>query len=198
MTGKINNVGTAILTNVPKSYRVGLEVSAAWQITRMLTWNANVSLSQNKIINFTEYVDNWNYWDDPANEPYQYKNNLGTTDISFSPGVVASSNLTVNPVKRLHIAWVSKYVGRQYIDNTSNNERSLHPYWVNSLKLDYTLHLRGVKSLGFMLSLNNIFSAAYETNAWVYRYVYNGVGSEMNGYFPQAKFNFMGGINLKF
>ena len=197
MTGKINNVGTAILTNVPKSYRVGIEVSAAWQITRMLTWNANVSMSQNKITNFTEYVDNWNYWDDPAKEPLQYVKNLGTTDISFSPEVVAGSILKLKPVKNFNIAWVSKYVGRQYIDNTSNLERSLHPYWVNGLKFNYTVHFRRIKSLGFSLSLNNIFSTAYETNAWVYRYVYNGVKSEMNGYFPQAKFNFMAGINLK-
>ena len=198
MTGKINNVGTAIMTNVPRSNRTGVEVSAAWQITGKLSWHANVSLSQNKIKNFTEYVDNWNYWDNPANEPYQYEKNLGTTDISFSPGVVSGSNLTFTLVGNLHIAWISKYVGRQYIDNTSNKARSLNPYWVNNLKFDYTLHFRGIKSLGFTLSLNNIFSTAYETNAWIYRYVYNGVESEMNGYFPQAKFNFMAGINLKF
>lgn len=198
MTGKINNVGTAIQTNVPKSYREGVEISTAWQITNKLVWNANVSLSQNKIKNFTEYVDNWNYWDDPANEPYQYEKSLGTTDISFSPGVIAGSILKLSPVKNLNIAWVSKYVGRQYIDNTSSKERSLHPYWVNNLRFNYSIHLRGIKTLGFMLNLNNIFSTEYETNAWVYRYVYNGARSEMNGYFPQAKFNFMGGINLKF
>ncbi len=198
LTGKINNVGTAILTNVPKSYRAGVEVSASWQITKILSWNANVSLSQNKIKNFTEYVDNWNYWDDPAHEPYQYKKNLGNTNISFSPGVVAGSKLEIRPVKGWHLAWISKYVGRQYIDNTSNKERSLHPYWVNNLKFNYNLHLKGIKTLGFSLSLNNIFNAAYETNAWVYRYVYNGKESEMNGYFPQAGFNFMGGVNLKF
>ncbi|VAW30470.1 Thiamin-regulated outer membrane receptor Omr1 [hydrothermal vent metagenome] len=175
-----------------------MEISTAWQITNKLVWNANVSLSQNKIKNFTEYVDNWNYWDDPANEPYQYEKSLGTTDISFSPGVIAGSILKLSPVKNLNIAWVSKYVGRQYIDNTSSKERSLHPYWVNNLRFNYSIHLRGIKTLGFMLNLNNIFSTEYETNAWVYRYVYNGARSEMNGYFPQAKFNFMGGINLKF
>ncbi len=198
LTGKINNVGAPIMTNVPNSYRAGIEVSSVWQITRKLMWNANLSLSQNKIKNLTEYIDNWNYWDNPATEPYQYPKYLGTTDISFSPGVIAGSNLTLTPLKNLQIAWISKYVGRQYIDNTSSKERSLNPYWVNNLRFDYSIHLRGIKSLGFMLSLNNIFDAAYETNAWVYRYVYNGVKSEMNGYFPQAKFNFMGGIKLKF
>ena len=198
LTGKINNVGTAIMTNVPKSFRTGIEISSAWQISPIMEWNANVSLSQNKIKNFTEYVDNWNYWDNPATEPYQYSKYLGTTNISFSPDIIAGSNLMLTPVKHFHVAWISKYVGRQYIDNTSSRERSLHPYWVNNLKFDYTLYIRGIKSLGFMLSLNNIFNVAYASNAWVYRYVYNGVESEMNGYFPQAKFNFMAGINLKF
>ncbi len=198
LTGKINNVGTAIMTNVPKSFRAGIEISSAWQILTKLVWHANLSLSENKIKNFTEYVDNWNYWDNPATEPYQYSKYLGTTNISFSPGIVAGSNLTYSPLKHFHVAWMSKYVGRQYIDNTSCKERSLNPYWVNNLRFDYTLHFRGIKSLGFMLSLDNLFSARYETNAWVYRYVYNGVESEMSGYFPQALFHFMGGINLKF
>ena len=198
LTGKINNVGSAIMTNVPESYRAGVELSAVWQVLPLLKWNANLSLSQNKIKDFTEYVDNWNYWDDPFTQPIQYSKNLGTTDISFSPDVIAGSILTLTAVKHLNIAWVSKYVGRQYIDNTSSKERSLDPYWVNNLRFDYTVQIRGIKSLGFSLSLNNIFNAEYETNAWVYRYVYNGVESEMNGYFPQAGFNFMAGVNLKF
>ena len=198
LTGKINNVGSAIMTNVPKSYRTGIEVSSAWKIAKPLEWDFNLSLSRNKIKGFTEYVDNWNYWDDPAHQPLQYEKYLGTTDISFSPDVVSGSVLTWTAAKDFHIAWVSKYVGRQYIDNTSNKERSLDPYWVNNLNLDYTLHFKGVKSLMFSVHLNNIFNEKYETNAWVYRYVYNGTESEMNGYFPQALFNFMAGINLRF
>lgn len=198
MTGKINNVGTAIMTNVPKSYRAGIEISTVWKWSKTLVWNANMSLSQNKIKDFTEYIDNWNYWDDPAHQPLQYEKYLGTTDISFSPDLVAGSILTWTAAKNFHIAWISKYVSRQYIDNTSSKERSLDPYWVNNIKLDYTLYLKGIKSLSMVVHLNNIFSEKYETNAWVYRYVYNGVESEMNGYFPQAEFNFMAGINLKF
>jgi len=198
LTGKINNVGSAIMTNVPKSYRAGLELSAGWQLARNLRWDANATFSTNKIKNFTEYVDNWNYWDDPATQPYQYKHYLGTSDISFSPNVISGSKLTYKPVRHLSIAWVSKYVGRQYIDNTSSVERSLHPYWVNNLQFETTIQTKLFKEIGFQLSLNNIFSTSYEANAWVYRYVYNQTESEMNGYFPQAKFNIMAGIHLKF
>ena len=198
LTGKINNVGEAIMTNVPQSYRAGIEITGSWQIVPALLWKANLSLSRNKIKGFTEYVDNWNYWDDPAHEPLQYEKHLGTTDISFSPDIISGSMLTWTAAKDFHITWVSKYVGRQYIDNTSSKERSLNPYWVNNLQLDYTWHLRGIQSLGFVVHLNNIFNEMYETNAWVYRYVYNGKAYEMNGYFPQAGFNFMAGVQLKF
>lgn len=198
LTGKINNVGTAIMTNVPKSYRAGLELSAGWQIAKILRWDFNTTLSRNKIKNLTEYVDNWNYYDNPATQPYQYSKYLGTTDISFSPDVIAGSSLIATPIKMLSIVWTSKYVGRQYIDNTSSKERSLNPYWVNNLRFNYTIHTRIVNQIGLMLSLNNIFNAAYETNAWVYRYYDNNKQYEMNGYFPQAGFNFMAGIKLKF
>ncbi len=198
LTGKINNVGTAIMVNVPKSYRAGLELTAGWQLAENVRWDVNSTFSINKIKNFTEYVDNWNYWDDPANEPYQYTKELGTTDISFSPGLVAGSKLSYKPFRHLNIAWISKYVGRQYIDNTSNVDRSLDPYWVNNLMIETHFKTSLFKEIGFRLSLNNLFSELYETNAWVYRYFYNGTESVMDGYFPQAKFNFMLGMSLKF
>ena len=198
LTGKINNVGAPIMTNVSDSYRAGIEMVAGFSLFKIVDWNLNATFSQNKISDFTEYVDNWNYWDDPENEPYQYEKNLGRTDISFSPDWVAGSNLGVTPFKGFTVALVTSYVGRQYIDNTSNSERSLDPYLVNNLRFFYKIHVKHMRSLEFLLSLNNIFNEQYETNAWVYRYVYDGTEGELNGYFPQAGFNFMAGINLKF
>ncbi len=197
MTGKINNVGAAVMTNVPKSYRAGIELAAGFRLFRIVDWNLNAAFSQNKILDFTEYVDNWNYWDDPENEPYQYERYLGTTDISFSPDWVAGSNLGVTPFKGFTVTLVTNYVSRQYIDNTSNVERSLDPYLVNNLQFFYRLKVKHFRAIEFLLSLNNIFNEKYETNAWVYRYV-DGTEHEMNGYFPQAGFNVMGGVNLKF
>lgn len=198
LTGKINDVGTAIMTNVPSSYRAGIELVAGWQLAPILRWNVNATFSQNKIKNFTEYTDNWNYYDAPSKQPYQYSKYLGTTNISFSPDVIAGSSLVATPAKNLEMTWDSKYVGRQYLDNTSTKERSLNPYWINNLRFDYTIHTSFVKQMNLMLSLNNIFNVAYQTNAWVYTYIYNGQQYEENGYYPQARFNFMAGINLKF
>ncbi len=198
LTGKINNVGAAILTNVPESYRSGIEVSTAFNFLKIIDWSLNATYSQNKIRGFTEYVDNWNYWDDPDNQPIQFEADLGETDISFSPEWVVGSNLRITAFKGFSVSFVSNYVGRQYIDNTSSLERSLDPYFVNNVQLFYAIQTKWIRQIEFLLSLNNIFNEKYESNAWVYRYVWDGIESEMNGYFPQAGFHFTSGINLKF
>ena len=158
----------------------------------------SATLSRNQIKNFTEYVDNWNYWDDPANQPYQIENVLGETNISFSPDVIAGSILSWSPFRDFNAALQSKYVGRQYIDNTSSEERSLDPYLINDLRFSYGIRTGLFKEMNLMLSMNNIFDVAYESNAWVYRYYYEGLEYEMNGYFPQAGFHFMAGLNIGF
>ncbi len=198
LTGQINNVGTAIKVNVPRSYRAGIEVAAGFRILKNLKWDINATLSRNKIKDFTEYVDNWSYWDDPANQPFQYMNDLGETDISFSPDIISGSNIEWVAFNSFTVNLISQYVGRQYIDNTSSMERSLDPYFVNNLRFSYSLKTRFIKQIDFSLSLNNFFNEKYESNAWVYRYVYDGTEGEMNGYFPQAEFNVMGGVSLKF
>lgn len=190
-TGKINNVGAAIMTNVPDSYRAGIEIITSVGITKWLDWNANATFSQNKIMNFTAYVDDWTTWS-------QREEVIGTTDISFSPNVIASSDFVFKPVNGLSVSLLTKYVGKQYIDNTSDDNRSIDAYLVNNININYSIRTNFIKQIDFILSLNNIFNEQYETNAWVYRYYYEDVEYDMNGYFPQAEFNFMLGANLKF
>ena len=112
--------------------------------------------------------------------------------------MTAGSVLSWRAFENFKASLVSNYVGRQYIDNTSSKERSLDPYFLNNLKFHYVVHTSLIKDIEFMLSLNNIFNVEYEANAWVYRYFYEGEEYEMNGYFPQAKFHFFAGLNLKF
>ena len=191
MTGKINNVGTPIMINVPESYRAGIEIVTGVNFLKIIDWQINATFSQNKIKNFVSYVDNWSTWS-------QVQDTLGTTDISFSPVTILSSDISISPINNLKLSLFSKYVGKQFIDNTSNDERSLNAYFVNNLSIYYTIETSFIKQIDFMLTLNNIFNEKYETNAWVYRYYYEDTEYEMNGYFPQAEFNFMFGFNLKF
>ncbi len=196
LTGEINQTGAAIMTNVPKSYRRGIEINAQYQAGNKLSINGNMSLSSNKIIDFVEYVDNWNYWDNPDEEPYQYIYNLGDTDISFSPNIVAGGQLSYAPFGGALINLTTNHVGRQYLDNTSNKERSIDPYTVSNLMLAYDIPAKWFENMSLTLHLNNIFNQQYEANGWVYRYIYNGEPYVMDGYFPQAGFHWMAGLRL--
>ncbi len=198
MTGKINDVGAPIMTNVKTSYRTGIELQAGIRLAKRLKWDLIASFSDNKIKDFISYVDNWSYWDDPENEAYQYVDTIGTTSISFSPGITASSILDYEAIDDLHISLVSNFVGEQYIDNTSSKDRTLDPYFLNDIRLMYTIRTNFIKEINLHFQLNNIFNAEYESNAWVYRYVDGGREGVLDGYYPQAPMNFFVGVGLKF
>ena len=151
----------------------------------------NFALSQNKIIDFIDYVElydgEWNYLG-------QRIENLGTTDISFSPNIISGLNLKVTPMKYFDIVFQEKYVGRQYIDNTSTLSRSLDPYFVSNININYEWKQSLFKTLNFNLSINNIFNSKYCSNAWVYKALVGGSEYIEDGYFPQAGINFMFGV----
>lgn len=191
LTGQINDVGAAIMVNTDKSYRAGIELQAGVQIIRNLQWNGNATFSMNKIKDFTEYVDNWDTWG-------QEEFNLGTTDLAFSPNMIANSQFIFSPGGQFSIAFVSNYVGKQFIDNTSNEDRILNAYFVNNVKADYRFTTGLFDEIALHLMVNNIFNEQYETNAWVYPYILGGERYKMDGYFPQAGTHFMFGIDFIF
>jgi len=198
LTGEINNVGAPIMTNIPKSYRAGLELLAGLHPLNRLRFDVNLTLSRNKIKRFTEYLDNWDYWTDPETQPYQFSRDLGETDLAFSPSVIGGSRITYEVINDLKIILQSKYVGKQYIDNTSSEDRTLDNYFVNDLTIRYNFKTKLIQEIGLSLQLNNIFNVEYETNAWIYRYYEGGEEKYTDGYFPQAGFHMFGGVMLKF
>ena len=191
VTGEINNVGNSIMMNVDKSYRLGLEGSLAYQANRYFALDLNFALSQNKIIDFVDYVE---LYDEEWNYLGQSKNNLGTTDISFSPNVICGLNLKVTPIRYFDIVFQEKYVGRQYIDNTSTLSRSLDPYFTSNVNINYEWKQSLFKTLNFNLAINNIFNNKYCSNAWVYKAIVDGSEYIEDGYFPQAGINIMFGV----
>lgn len=192
LTGEINDVGSAIMTNAPDSYRAGIELTGGWRICKSLRWDANATFSRNKIKNFTEYVDDWDNWGQ------QISNYLGTTDIAFSPDVVAGSKLSWQPADAFSVNLTAHSVGKQYIDNTSSENRKLNAYFFSNLKADYHIPTNLFKELTLSVMVNNIFNAMYESNAWVYSYYESGVRKKMDGYYPQAGINYLVGIRARF
>jgi iron complex outermembrane receptor protein len=191
LTGEINDVGAPIMVNVDKSFRTGLELQAGVKITPKIQWNGNTTFSINKVKDFTEYIDNWDTW---GQETYE----LGTTDLAFSPNFVGNSRFVFSPVNNLELSLTSSFVGKQFIDNTSDNDRMLDSYFVNNLTADYTFSTRLFEEITFRLMVNNLFNEVYESNAWVYSYIYEGERYKMDGYFPQAGTNFMFGVDFRF
>jgi iron complex outermembrane receptor protein len=198
LTGAINDTGDAIMTNVKDSYREGLELSGVLKPVQWFELNANVTVSQNKIKNFTEYVDNWG-----NSGPAQYEKNIGKSDLSFSPNLIWNSRLKFMPLENFTIEGLIRHVGKQYIDNSSSDARKLDAYTVSDLVLTYKLLPRFMKELSLSLMVNNLFNTDYISNAWVYRYYTDGTNSQpvekaLDGYFPQAFRNYMIGLSLKF
>lgn len=161
-TGQLSDIGEALTTNVADSYRHGIELTAGMK-SGLISFSGNCTLSKNKIVNFTEYIDNW--------EGDAVRITYPLTDLAFSPTLTAGAHLRVGNEK----AWGSlstRYVGRQFLDNTSSFERSIDPYCVSDLQLGYAFRLQHYydKSTDFELTfnVNNLFNAHYATGGWIY------------------------------
>jgi len=194
LTGEINSVGEAVMVNVPHSFRLGIEISAGIDILKKLHLGLGATFSRNRIRDFTQYIDEY---DSAWNFTGQQQTYLGNTDLSFSPNIVLTGTLTYKPLKNLSFSWNSRYIGKQYVDNTLSLQRSLHAYFINGLAASFSIHPPWMKEIAFTMTINNIFSAKYESNAWVYPYLQSGTYYEANGYFPQAPVNYLFGISLK-
>ncbi|GAB3540043.1 TonB-dependent receptor [Spirosoma fluminis] len=191
LSGQLNDVGAYNRVNIPVSYRAGLELEVGTQLTKQLRWNVNATFSQNKIRNFTEFLDNF---DNGQQESRQYTE----TDISFSPNVIAGSQLLYTPVKGLELGLLSKYVGRQYLDNTSNESRKIDAYFTNDIRLIYSLKPRFAQEIAFTILFNNVLNELYESNGYTYAYISEGRVTADNGFYPQAGRNFLAGVRVRF
>ncbi|KQR69607.1 TonB-dependent receptor [Pedobacter sp. Leaf176] len=191
VTGKINDVGGNYRQNVDRSYRLGIELDGSYIINKSIALNANAAFSRNKIKNFTEYYDDYD-------NGGQVVNNYTLTDISYSPAAVLFGELVYKPVTGFAIALQSKYVSKQYMDNTQNNDRTINGYWVSNARLGYDFKFAGVKNVNLGLLVNNLFDKKYESNGYTYGYLSGGSRITENFFYPQAGTNFLLSLNVKF
>ena len=196
-TGKINDVGAYARTNVDDSYRAGIELTASAKPIDWFLLDANATFSRNKIKSIVQYNDDY----DAGGQIEEIYTN---TDIAFSPNVIAGATATFEPFagrsgnQNFYIDLVEKYVGRQYLDNSSNKLRSINPYALTDLRLRYTIATNWIKELGLVLMVNNVFNKKYENNGYTFSYKYDGTLTTENYYYPQAGTNFNVGITLGF
>jgi iron complex outermembrane recepter protein len=197
LTGKINDVGAYTRTNVAESYRSGIELTAGVKPLYWVGLELNATLSENKISQFTEYFDNY---DTTVQETIQHE----ATDIAFSPKQMYTGILSFTPFRnltnnqQLALDVIGKYVGQQYLDNTSNERRSIQPYFVTDLRIRYSLAPKSLRELAFTLAINNVFNKLYESNGYTYSYIYGKQLTTQNYYYPQAGINWLAGISIKY
>ncbi len=189
LDGKINDVGAYIRTNIPNSYRLGIELQGAIKFNSWMNAAANISLSENKVKNFTEYIDDYD-------NGGQKTNNFSSATIAYSPSVVGGATINFIPVKNGELSLLSKYVSKQYLDNTSNNARSLNAFFVQDVRAIYTIKNKGLKEINIIAQLNNVFGKKYEPNGYSFSYFVGGETVTENYYFPMAGRNFMLGLNI--
>lgn len=177
LTGELNDTGYPVRANVGDSYRTGIELSGMIRLSDKISWNANVTYSLNKNVDYVLFnEDNTTYTKD--------------TDITLSPRWIGGSQLSWNAFTGFQASLLSKYVGQQYLDNTQNEALTLDPYFVNDLRLTYGISTKAIKRIEFGLLINNLLNVEYESNG----YSYEGVPY----YFPQAGRNFMLMASLRF
>ncbi len=196
LTGEVNDVGAGIRTNVPDSYRMGIEAQLGFELAKGLNWNVNAAFSENRIKAFDELIFDFGVAFDEFNE---VRTSFEDTDISFSPSVVMGSQLSYEPSEGLSFALLSKYVGEQFLDNTSNDSRKIDAFFVNDLRINYGFDVKGLKKVNLNLLVNNLFNLEYETNGYTFGY-FGGPAFEVreNWFYPQAGTNFLLSLALEF
>ena len=216
LTGELNDIGEAIAKNVGKSYRLGIELEAAWQPIDWFRWDANATWSKNR-------AKDWTITDNDGDV-----HNLGDTPLSFSPDFIANNVLSFS-YQCLKASIQSQYLSDQYLTNTGFKEMECFDAWENgnttyetlllkkhfntNIDLSYTLSLKpiGIKELTAGITLYNIFSAKYDNNGWAApQFVKDGNGGikavnewglrdmDAAGFAPSAPFNMMAHLSINF
>ncbi len=196
-TGQQSDIGENLTTNIRKSFRMGVELTAGWSPLSWLSFEGNAALSENKIKDFDEYVDNWD--GDPLKLHYD------NSTLAFSPSTILNGFVDVH-YKGFNATWHTNFVSRQYLDNSESSQRALPCYSQTNVSLSYKLNVGkafiGMKSVTFGVDLNNIFDRHYASSGWVYSAVSKDYPNENRyyqiGFIPMAGFTAMGHVTLNF
>ncbi|MBQ3877563.1 MAG: TonB-dependent receptor [Prevotella sp.] len=197
-TGELSEIGEALTTNIKDSYRMGVELTAAWDVLPVLSIEGNAALSQNKLKDFTEMASvNW----DDSFRPIHYDD----ATLAFSPQAILNGFVDFH-WRGLKATWHTGYVSRQYLDNTENEDRSLPAYSASDVQLSYTLRLPKLCIREAIVGLNvgNVFDKHYATSGWVYSSILDDYGHGNDnryyqiGFIPMAGRTVMGSLTLRF
>ncbi len=188
LTGKINDVGAYTRTNVPKSYRTGLELQFKYALNKYFNSSYSITYSQNKIEAFTEYIDDY---DQSTQIAIQHKN----TNIALSPSLTTNRTFNWKPNDKLSFFWTTKYTSKQFLDNTQNKDRQLDAFFINDINAHWTILNKTKFTMLLQVYANNVLDVKYAPNGYTYSYIYDRTLTTSNNYYPMAGRNYW--VSLK-
>ena len=188
LTGKINDVGAYTRINVPKSYRTGLELQVKYAFNKKYNTSYSITFSQNKIEEFTEYIDDYDQYTQVA---IPHKN----TNIALSPSLTTNRTFNWKPNDKLSFFWTSKYTSKQFLDNTQNKDRILDAFFINDINAHWTILNKTKFSMLLQFYANNVLDVQYAPNGYTFSYIYDRTLTTSNNFYPMAGRNYW--ISLK-
>jgi iron complex outermembrane recepter protein len=188
LTGKINDVGAYTRINVPKSYRAGLELQFKYALNKKYNTSYSITFSQNKIEEFTEYIDDYDTY---TQVEIQHKNN----SIALSPSLATNRTFNWRPNDKLSFFWTTKYTSKQFLDNTQNKDRILDAYFINDINAHWTILNKTKFTMLLQFYANNLLDVKYAPNGYTYSYIYDRTLTTSNNYYLMAGRNYW--VSLK-
>lgn len=196
LTGELSDIGEALTTNIDKSYRMGVELTAGVDLCSWLNASANLALSQNKVKDFTEKISGYDAdWNEKV-----YENHYDNTTLAYSPSAIGNFFLTAH-YKGFRATWHTSGVSDMYFDNSESNDRKLPGYSVSNLSMSQTFNInKAIKQLVVGLNVNNVFDRHYAANGFVWYQYYNTAGQRLShcSYIPSAGTTAMVNLTLRF
>ena len=187
--GGADDEGSPIRGNADETVHRGVELSTKIQLPASLEFSGNFSYSDNYFQKFKMYTwdENWNV------VQVDFKDKT----IAGFPKIITSGKLSYK-TEPLQLFTQLQHVGKQYLDNTENEERTIDPYTVVNVGFSLSLaKLVGNYDLRLNLRVNNPLNEEYETAGY-----YDAWGgpdySGANYYWPAAGRNLMAGIRVGF
>ncbi len=185
--GKVDIYGQPIIGNMKSTVHSGIEFSSKINFTNQFNIYLNATLSSNKILNGTYFID------------AQHFIELNGNTINGFPNFLTNFGINYND-SELFVQLNGRYVGKFYSDNFDNklnsylqefpgfvpyNDNVNDAYFTADFFASYELkNIVSMRSSKLFIQVNNIFDSLFSANA---------IGQY---FFPWAERNFIAGINI--
>ena len=187
-TGELSPIGLPLRRNVDRSYRRGIEIDAAFDLSPAVRLRTVANASRNRISSWTQFYD---VYDETGNAVDVRAITYRNAEPLLTPSTIISQSLEYTASSSWSAGLTARYVGSAYLDNTNDLET---PSFVMA---DGNVSVALSRTLRLSLQGNNLFdNSEILPSGYSYLFLNRGAGgaetvSGIPYYFPQATRNFV-------